>query len=1559
MWGGRVVNTPYERSDGRSAPLQALGGAGSALLRWEVALALILVLAAVLRFRGLEWDRPEGGDDVLHMHPDERFLSFVADDTSWPGSVGEYFDTAQSPLNPYNAPNIHSYVYGTFPLFLAKGATTLAGHLPDTLDLGFRTYDLPNAVDKPAGSGRSYDVDVLWGRRLTALFDTATVALVFLLGLALFGRKAGLAASLLYALAVLPTQLAHFWTMDPYVTFFAVLTLLLATYAVSAERTLGRAGLCAAIGVSIGLGLACKVTAWPLVLIPFVAAAIRIGLRDFPQLGLRWRGQAGAPWHRLLLPEPYLPSTERPPAGFWSIDLSLLCLSLAIGLVVFRIAQPYAFTGPTFFDMSINPQWRADIEREVDFQNGNVDFPPFVQFAGRTPFLTPLRNIVGFGLGPALGVAGILGALLGAALVFKRRELTYLLPLTFAAAVFVFQGYRFVAFMRYFAPIYPVLCLFAGWGMITLWSAVGRPGFDTSMRRIRSGASWRGPLADATNVRWAARGGVIAVFALTFWWAFAFQNVYTAEHPRITASRWMYANIPDGASVTGELWDDTLPYSIPGATARYPLIETEPYQPDSFEKVRQFIHGAPGHAAKRGLDNADYIVISSNRVRQSIPRLEREYPAMIRYYDALESGELGFDLVAEFAVRPSFLGIWIDDSRAEESFTVYDHPIVRIYKKTERWDSQGALALLNAAYPDRANNLLPKQGRTNALQFTPAEASVQQSGGTFTDVFGRGDGLTGHLPLIWWLAWLEIVAFASLPWVVILFRALPDRGFGLSKLLGLSAVVLPTWGLVAWGAFDFSGQLVWVVFAFAVAVGIGFATYTWQDLQTEAREHWRSWLAMEAVFLLAFCAFLALRAWNPDTWHHPQGGEKPMELAYLTAVTRSTHLPPYDPWFAGGTLNYYYMGWFFLSAPIRALRILPEVAFNLGIPTFAALGAVTAFSTVHNLVALSAARVSGLARGAARRQAIIVGVIGAFLLVGIANLDGGHQAIERFQHLNQWTLFQDVPVLGGVVGIVGGFQRWLVDGVALQPFDWWRSSRVHIGTFDITEFPFWSLLFADLHPHLMGLPFFGLVIALAVAYVASVNAGMRARSWVVAVFLGLAVGLVRTVHTWDFPTAVLIASGGIAFGQLFATRRWDLRFWDAVAHLAIVALTLTVFFAPYTANFEVFNSGLERAPETTKANQYFAHFGLFVCIAVAFIAVRYHEVAHASSGTRRPRNFVLMAVRGWVEIGAFGIFLLGLTLFTWRFGVTVVALSVVAEIFLLNLLWIEWRGERDPARGVATAMLALAFAIGAGIDVVIVKNDIVRMNTVFKFSLQAWQLYALGGAFAAWYVARALYAVEGYRPRFRPGRGFAASVVAFAAVVLVLGSIIFLYSGTRARQERRFAETPVTLDGLAYLAKATFHEDAGTPDQRDDKLLNLNDDRPLIDWLRTNVKGSPVIAEAVGPLYHWTGRISMNTGLPAVIGWDNHQNQQRGDYGGLVAERRGDTARFYKDADPTFAERYLRKYNVSYVVVGTEELVFSTPGGIDKFAKLPALSEVFRSGDYAIYGVDQSKLAVP
>jgi hypothetical protein len=198
--------------------------------------------------------------------------------------------------------------------------------------------------------------------------------------------------------------------------------------------------------------------------------------------------------------------------------------------------------------------------------------------------------------------------------------------------------------------------------------------------------------------------------------------------------------------------------------------------------------------------------------------------------------------------------------------------------------------------------------------------------------------------------------------------------------------------------------------------------------------------------------------------------------------------------------------------------------------------------------------------------------------------------------------------------------------------------------------------------------------------------------------------------------------------------------------------------------------------------------------------------------------------------------------------------------------------------------------------------------------------------------------------------------------VFLLAAGLYPGPAINARQPIRF-DTSIgpTLNGLAYLEQGNpvFIDSRGTENGADDLPFLLRDDLPLIQWLRQNVEGSPVIVEAVGPLYSWSARISVNTGLPTVIGWDWHQVQQRTDYLNLVQQRRRDTALFYSVPDLDFAEQYLRRYNVSYVIVGTQERAYGTPDGLAKFESIPALEPVFRDGQSVIYHVDQDALPLP
>jgi YYY domain-containing protein len=287
----------------------------------------------------------------------------------------------------------------------------------------------------------------------------------------------------------------------------------------------------------------------------------------------------------------------------------------------------------------------------------------------------------------------------------------------------------------------------------------------------------------------------------------------------------------------------------------------------------------------------------------------------------------------------------------------------------------------------------------------------------------------------------------GLPWALLLFRPLADGGAGLAPALGLLLV-----GYLAW----IGASLRWTTFSagtvllITLAVGLaGWLTLSRRPLPlADLMPRRPAILTTFAIFIVAFAVALLLRLANPDLWQPWLGGEKPMEGSFLSAVLRSAYFPPYDPWFSGGYINYYYFGFVLVGIPIKLSGVAPVIAFNLAVVTLYAIVAAGLASLGQTL----AQALAGRDRPPSTRLVSGIGAFAAVLMLGIGNVDGFIQVVQR--------------QLG-----------------TLERFDFWRSSRAI--QYVITEFPYFSFLFADLHAHVIAMPLACLMLGVALTLVLS------------------------------------------------------------------------------------------------------------------------------------------------------------------------------------------------------------------------------------------------------------------------------------------------------------------------------------------------------------------------------------------------------------------------------------------------------------------------------------------
>jgi YYY domain-containing protein len=443
---------------------------------------------------------------------------------------------------------------------------------------------------------------------------------------------------------------------------------------------------------------------------------------------------------------------------------------------------------------------------------------------------------------------------------------------------------------------------------------------------------------------------------------------------------------------------------------------------------------------------------------------------------------------------------------------------------------------------------------------------------------------------------------------------------------------------------------------------------------------------------------------------------------------------------------------------------------------------------------------------------------------------------------------------------------------------------------------------------------------------------------------GLAIGALRPTNTWDLPPYLALGMAALVYAYGRYYQPWPMvrellaglppvlvRALAAIGSAALLAGLAFLFFEPYAAWYALGYTqvGLWTGARTT-LNAYLVHWSLFLFLIVSWIAWETLDWLDKTpaSALRRLAAYRLLIWGGLIGLLAAiaATFWLGADI-----GWFILPLAAWAAILLLR------PGQSDAKRFVL-------FLVGTGltltlmVELIVLKGDIGRMNTVFKFYLQVWTFFSISAATSLGWLWPAL---ADWRPSWRA----AWQVV---LVVLVASASLFTTTATLAKIDDRMISTaPHTLDGMAYMRYASYPEEWG--------VMDLNQDYKALRWMQENVEGSPVTVEAnLRNLYRWGSRFSIYTGLPGVVGWEWHQQQQRtAAPGSNITQRIAEIDEFYSTTDLQLAQDFLNTYNVRYIIVGQQERGKYPGPGLAKFTDANGLywREVYRDGDTVIYEV--------
>ena len=644
-----------------------------------------------------------------------------------------------------------------------------------------------------------------------------------------------------------------------------------------------------------------------------------------------------------------------------------------------------------------------------------------------------------------------------------------------------------------------------------------------------------------------------------------------------------------------------------------------------------------------------------------------------------------------------------------------------------------------------------------------------------------------------------------------------------------------------------------------------------------------------------------------------------MDFSYFNAVLKSVHFPPYDPWYAGGYINYYYWGFLIAAVPTKLLGIVPSIAYNLILPIFFGFTGVGAFTIGSNLLT---EKDSKSKNGMRSNNNILTGILSILFVLIIGNLGTVKMFLEGILKLGRASSASFETGAGSVLvhfinGMVAFFNG---KKFTYYPGDWyWIPSRAIPGE-PITEFPFFTFLYGDPHAHLFALPITLLSLSWAVSIIKSNLDFKNLRKFSLAIIMGAMItGALRPTNTWDYPVFLLISTIALLYSMILNKSKLQMVlpeglkntpvWFNAVLFSILFAITSYILYLPFSRWYgQGYTSVALWDGDKTPFSSFFIHWGLFIFVITSWLAVELHRWLKITPISKLEP---LYKRRYWIL--SIGFFFLAIWLWLLARGIIISLLVFPLMVVILVFLF---RNDITSEKRFSLVLAGVGLGLTLIVETVVLTGDIGRMNTVFKFYLQAWTVLALASSVFLNDLIKTISPTQ--------SNGFRTAWKTILVLLVFSASLYPVIASIDKIKDRMAENVPLTLDGMSYMQYAAYIEN--------DVPLELNRDYDLIRWMQGNVEGTPVIIEAHVPEYRWGNRVSIYTGLPGVIGWNWHQRQQRAiNPHDWVFDRVEDVSQFYSTQDISEAISIAEKYNIEYVVIGELERAIYPDEGIGKF----------------------------